>query len=445
MRAKIANWWDSVRSGLWFVPLLAGAAAVLFSFGALEVDRRYGDWIRKLGWISAGSSEDARETLSTVANSIATVAGVVFSVTVVVLTLASQQFGPRVIRQFMRDKWNQIALGIMVATFAYCLVVLRAIGPAAAVGIVPDFSVNVAVVFGLLSLAVMVLFIHHVASGVQAANVIAALSCEIEESAREHLPEASASTSEDSVDPFPANGCRPVAWDRTSSYLQAISYERLIALAVRHDVVLQIRRRPGHFIISGEAIAYVWPGEKLTNELARSICQSFEAGTQRTQSQDIEFGIDQIRQVALRALSPSLNDPATANICIDHLASALCYISRRRLPDIHFRDTNRRVRIYGCGVTFRHFVEAAFNDIRENSSSHLSVTLRLMEDLTRIARLARTDEQRLAIREQFELVRTAAEQRALSTKDRGDLSDRYWKALPVFEPDGTDEQSRNVA
>lgn len=431
MRSKAANLWDKLRSSFWFVPLAMSLAALVLTEVTLRIDQTHdNEWARKIGWIAAGSSEDARDTLSTIASSVATIAGVVFSITMVVLTLASAQFGPRVLRQFMRDGWTQSALGTFIGTFTYCILILRAMGPLQREGKVLDVSVSVSILLGLASLGVLVLFIHHVSENIQAANIVAKLNCETESVIAANFDPSSNGHKDTTNDGpgFLAEGHADIPWESTSGYIQAISYEVLVRAAEKRDIEINVLRRPGQFLICGEPIAQVRPGERLSDGIAKEITSSIEVGAQRTQSQDVEFGIEQIVQVALRALSPSLNDPATANVCIDHLASTIGYIAQRQLMSGRIRDSHGRVRVFTSISTFAGFMDAAFNEIRQSGRSQVAVVMRLIENFGRIARIVRSEEHRRWIDEHIERVMEAARDQNFSERDRADIEDRYSKA-----------------
>lgn len=175
--ARLANLWESLRTSYWFVPTLMTAGGVALSFASVHLDERVNyKWVRTVGWIWAGGAEGARQVLSTIAGSMITVAGVAFSITIVALTLASNQFGPRLLRNFVRDAGNQIVLGTFIATFVYCLLVLRTVRGEDDTEFVPYVSVTLGVAFALTSLGVLIYFIHHVAISIQAENLIASVA-----------------------------------------------------------------------------------------------------------------------------------------------------------------------------------------------------------------------------------------------------------------------------
>ncbi len=192
--ARLAQLWESLRTSYWFVPTVMTAGAVGLSFASVHLDQVVkAEWVRAVGWIWAGSPEGARQVLSTIAGSMITVAGVAFSITIVALTLASTQFGPRLLRNFVRDLGNQVVLGTFVSTFVYCLLVLRTVRGGDVAEFVPYLSVTLGVAFALASLGVLIYFIHHVSGAIQAEHLIASVADELEDAIERMFPESWAS------------------------------------------------------------------------------------------------------------------------------------------------------------------------------------------------------------------------------------------------------------
>ncbi|HUF91552.1 MAG TPA: DUF2254 domain-containing protein, partial [Candidatus Limnocylindria bacterium] len=338
---RLRNLCERLSTTFWFLPSWMTLAAVGLSFGAIAVDNRVqsklfgesGYW-----WLYTGGAEGARTLLSTVAGSMITVVGIAFSMTIVSLQLASSQFGPRLLRNFMRDTGNQVVLGTFVATFMYCLLVLRTVRGKD--GIVDAFVPNVAVTVGVLlaacSVAVLIYFIHHIAAMIQADNVVAAVSAELDATIERLFPEpvgrpAPTAPSADLPDDFDEQAA-PVPAPRTG-YLQTVNLDDLMALAREHDLVLRLAHHPGMFMLAGTPVAFAWPRARLDEQVARAAAKAFTIGAQRTPSQDVEFGIWQLVEIAVRALSPGINDPHTAIACVDRLGAALAKIGRRPPPE----------------------------------------------------------------------------------------------------------------
>jgi uncharacterized membrane protein len=190
MKTKLLKLWDSLRATFWLVPTLMAIMAIGLSFAMVALDEAVGNRVlEKVGWVWAGGPEGARGLLSTVAGSMITVAGVVFSITIVALSLASSQYGPRLLRNFVRDKGNQIVLGSFIATFVYCLLVLRTVRGDDGAHFVPAIAITLGMVLTLASLGVLIYFIHHVSISIQAATIIGLVSHELNEVIERLFPE----------------------------------------------------------------------------------------------------------------------------------------------------------------------------------------------------------------------------------------------------------------
>ncbi len=340
MKVWISARWEMLRESFWFVPSLTVAAAIVLSLLTIHLDRNAAErnWAAVVGWTFARGPEGSRALLATVAGSMVTISSVTFSITIVALQLASSQFGPRLLRNFMRDRGNQIAIGTFIATFTYCILVLRTVNGTNSEQFVPHISVTVGLILALVSLAVLIYFIHHAAESIQAENVITAVSKELLSAIDRLYPDRIGEKPPASRTDPPADGVVPEdfdSWARAipsprSDYLQAIDGERLMQIARDNDLILKVPSRPGKFVVEGDALAKAWPVDRVSEKTANAIRGLFYFGTRRTLVQDVEFGIDQLVEVAVRALSPGINDPFTAINCIDRLGAALCVVSEPR-------------------------------------------------------------------------------------------------------------------
>ena len=366
MKTRLLKYWDRLRSSFWFLPSTMALSAVGLAFAIVAVDDLMADEMpQMLSWVYTGGADGASLMLSTIAGSMITIAGVVFSMTLVALTLASSQLGPRLLRNFMRDTINQLVIGTFVSTFVYCLLVLRTIRRADETLFVPHLAVTVGVVLALVSLAVLIYFIHHVAVSIQADQVVARVGQELLEGIKRLFPEQighAETAPEPVVDPGWADAfdreARPVA-AAEDGYLNFIDPDALMTLAMEEKLLLRLLWRPGHYIVMGRPLLMVWPGERATDELAKKVNDAFLLGDQRTAAQDIEFSVHQLVEIAVRALSPGINDPFTAITCIDRLSSALCKMAQRKFPSRYRFDEHGALRIITRAPTFGDIVDAA--------------------------------------------------------------------------------------
>ncbi|MFN2431287.1 MAG: DUF2254 domain-containing protein [Gemmatimonadota bacterium] len=432
MRTRVSQLWEALRASFWFLPSLMAAAAVALSFASIELDERVGDeWLGSLGWMYVNRPEGARALLSTVAGSMVTVAGVVFSITIVALTLASSQFGPRLLRNFMRDRGNQAVLGLFIATFLYCLLVLRTIHGEDDSAFVPHLAVTAGVVLAVGSMGVLIYFIHHVASSIQAENVIAVVARDLDGAIERQFPRDAAA--DEGVPPQELPPDAAAVRARDSDYLQAVDTEGLVEFAAERDLVLHLRLRPGAFVTPGAVLASAGPVDRLDGEAADRIRAGFLLGTQRTITEDPEFAILQLVEVAVRALSPGVNDPFTAVACVDRLGAALCRLAARGAPSRHLLDEDGRLRLVVEIPTFSGLTDAAFHQIRQYARTSAAVTIRLLEALADVARETRTEEQREALRRHADMLIRGARDALPEELDRDDAEARHQALLTALE------------
>jgi uncharacterized membrane protein len=393
LKAQLLKYWDRLRSSFWFVPAAMACLAVALAFSAIALDEAgTSDWLQRLGWSYTGGAEGASLLLGTVAGSMIAIAGTVFSMTLLALSFASSQLGPRLLRNFMRDTANQVVLGTFIATFLYCLLVLRTIRRIDEAAFVPHLSVSIGVLLAMVSIGVLIYFIDHVSVSIQADEVVAKVGRELEGGIERLFPghlgkpgsEASQASCVDDLPSTFALEARPVA-AVDDGYLQLIDADALMALASQEDLLLRLTCRPGQYLVKGRAMVMVWPGDRVTEALVDRMNAAFVLGNQRTAAQDVEFSLLQLVEIAVRALSPGINDPFTAIACVDRLGSALCRLARRDMPSPTRFDHQGRLRLIAPGATFAGLVDTAFNQIRQNARSNPAVAIRMLDAIAEIA------------------------------------------------------------
>lgn len=430
MRVRLQNCWESLRASYWLIPSIMAAMAVALALLGLSFDRSSGEaWLADRWWIYRGGPEGARTVLSTIAGSIITVAGVVFSITITALTLASSQFGPRLLRNFIRDRGNQAVLGTFIATHLYCLLVLRAVRGIEDRGFVPHISVTGGIALAIVSMGVLIYFIHHIAHSIQAPHVIAAVAADLDEAADELFPEPLGHGPPDEEDDsaglprdFEASAVR-IPSDRTG-YLCAVDADALLTLAVDHDLLLCLRHRPSHFIVEGRTLLLFSTTRRVDDSLRREILEAFIIGPQRTLTQDIEFAVRQLVELAVRSLSPGINDPFSAMACVDRLGACLRRLAQRKMPSPCRYDPRGRLCVVAPSVTFGGLVAAAFEQIRQSGCGHTAVAIRLLEAITIIGEGVRREGDRDALLRQVAAIEQATRATISDEQDRRDVGDR---------------------
>lgn len=359
MKTIVLNLWESLKTSFWFLPGLIVISSIILSFFTIAVDKSCNvNDCRLPGILFAGGAEGARAVLATIAGSMITITGVTFSITIVALTLASSQFGPRLMRNFMKDRGNQVVLGMFNATFIYCLLVLRSVDTTETLAFVPNISTSVAIVLALINVGVLIYFIHHISSSIQADYVISSVYKELMQSIERLFPEELGHDLEkdelDAID-FPvqkkAFQNSQVLSAGQSGYLQAINNEMLMDYTTTKDVLISIHCRPGEYIIHGSPLVTIYSDKAFEND-PEKIIQSFIIGNKRTPEQDVEFSIHQLVEVAARALSPGINDPFTAIACIDRLGSVLGHLCSKNF--LLFKELNQCKKIENLIHQYHH-------------------------------------------------------------------------------------------
>lgn len=340
--------------------------SVLLSVGTTRLDAELGlDPGGKSDLIPLFGPEGARAILSAIAGSMITVAGLTFSITMLTLQLASSQFGPRLLRSFMRDRGNQIVLGTFISTFLYCLLVLRTVKGVEGASFVPHLSVATGVLLAISSLAILIYFIHHTAHSIRLETLLAALAQEVREAIDRLYPEELGDSldHQTSAPDLPDFSRARVVAARRSGYIQAIDSASLLESARRHDIVVEIAAAPGAFVTTGDTLMRFLRGAtalndardtdaELPDEVISSLRNAVVIGDERTPDQDIEFSLRRIVEITQRSLSPGINDPTTALYCIDRLREAMTCLAARRAPSSVRLDSKGEPRVIARPVEF---------------------------------------------------------------------------------------------
>ncbi len=348
MHARLDRWLDLLRTGFWFIPTVMLALASALALMVLQVDQRFDPGIHSsIAWAYSGGPEGARSLLSTIAGSMITAASVTFSLASVALSIASQQYGSRVLRNFMRDRITQVLLGTFVSTFIYSVLVVRAIrGSDVSGGFVPAIAVTVAIALSLISLVLLVFFVHHVSTSIQASHIVLVIAEDLQGATLKLYPSKTGSPihGPEEHDDFHEHGSASVAL-AASGYLQSIDLESLFNTAKSRQLVIELTVKPGDHVIRGDVVARAWGTAFLSEADLNSFLGAFLLGGERTPTQDIRYQFQQLTDVVVRALSPGINDPFTAINGIDELASSLSHLARQPRAAERRSDDSGRLRL----------------------------------------------------------------------------------------------------
>jgi uncharacterized membrane protein len=379
---------SNLRSSFWFVPSLIFVASIAAAVGLVELDSGQArPWIEQWPRVFGSGAPGARGMLSTIAASMMTVVGVTFSMTLVTLALASSQYTSRILRNFMSDRITQVALGVFGGIYIYCLIVLRTIRGGEET-FIPSLAVFFGVVLAMGGIVVLIVFIHHIAASIQASSIIESVTAETlasidrltskhEDDARGRDPPVAGPAPED------GEAGRPVV-SRRIGYIQSTDVSALLRLAHVHDLVIRVERGVGEFVVKGAMLATVAAREGLPGELADDIEAAFNIFRFRTIEQDPGFGIRQIVDIALRALSPSVNDTTTGVMCVDYLSAILAHLVNREFPACA-RCCENTLRVVSREPTFEGLLTDAFDQIRGSAHGNVSVLVRMLEALRAVA------------------------------------------------------------
>jgi uncharacterized membrane protein len=435
----LATHWrsDVLRTNLWFVPGLEVLAAIVLFILTTSLDRAayHGDFSLPT-WVISGTADAARQILTAIAAAVITVVGVVFSIILVTLTLASTQFGPRMLRNFIRDRGTQLTLGTFVATFVYAVLVLVSIGPGPHGAFVPHLGITVTLALLVAAMVVLIYFIHHTAISIQLPQVVASIASDLSEAiAVQGGPDVPA-----------AQAAGPAAAELTalmessggvvrapvSGYLQVIRHELLVSFATEERAVIALNYRPGHFLVQGHPYAVVWPPEAAAR-ISAVLGRAHVTGPYRTLTQDLSFGVDQLVEIAIRALSAAVNDTFTALTCIDWLGDSLSKITTSWHPARVHRDRDGYIRVLTAEPTYERLVQRAYEKIRQASSAMPAVMIRQLDALTKIMAETSGSAQRRVLLEQADMIQRASERTVPEAADRADVRRAYEEVLAAAD------------
>jgi uncharacterized membrane protein len=387
LRLLIRNALYNLRGGFLVRPVVI--AVVLGCLGAVlswveESNPSIGDFAPKILFFSHADPTVAQVILSDIATSTMTVVSIVFAILLMTLTLASMQFSPRIIVSFVRDRLTQWTLGIFLGTFLYCMAALPA-AHARPTPFAPVVTVMVAMVLAIFCVALLLFFIYHISQAISVNHIVDRIAMETEVVVDDVMP-----LPRRDIHMQTAESATPTIWETpilsdVSGYIRFVDLKQLLSLAESHRVKIQVVRRVGQFVPAGTPLLMVNKGERVTGELAVALRAAFVFGPTRTLQQDIEFGVLRIVDIALKAISPAVNDPTTAVNCVDQLSRILIRVAARETPDSKIYDLRGLARVNIRWIDFEGLVDSAFEQIRMYSKGDLAVTLRLLRALGDIA------------------------------------------------------------
>jgi uncharacterized membrane protein len=395
MNSKLLQMWINLRSSFWFIPTLMIFAAALLAAALVEADAYLGSQLTERFPLVFGTNAlGARSILSTIASSMIGVAGVTFSITIVVLSQTSAQYTSRILRNFMRDRANQVVLGVFVSVFVYCLLVLRSVRGGEE-SCVPSLSVATGILLGIVGIGFLIFFIHHVATSIQASTIISRIGNETLNVIDGLYPEHHRGEGEDSAEA--ASHVRDNSWAEVPStqmgFVQSVDTEGLMHWAEKNQTLVHMRRGVGEFVIAGEPLLAVARKDVLVGKFAANLNAFFGVASFRTIEQDAAFGIRQLVDISLKALSPGVNDTTTAVTCLHHLGAILGRLNGRKIPG-EIRRRAGSIRLIARIQTHRYFVDEALSQIRRDARGNVAIHLTMLEAVEAAIQREMSDERR---------------------------------------------------
>lgn len=388
---------EDVNGSFWLRPSLIVLCGILFAEITINIER----WGLRLPsfmtlWIYSGGETGARTLLGAIAGSTIGVAGTVFSITIATLTLASNQMGPRLLRNFTQDRGNQTTLGIYLATFAYALIVLRSVRGADQGAFVPHFAISGAILLALLCVAMLIYFVNHVASRINFDTVIELVYQDL----RQRLEHLTADPERhERLDDGHWKGGLTVTHDG-GGYMQQLDEARIADWARQQGVSIRLKARIGDFVFPGAPLAIVAPGNA---DAGKIINQSMVIGPYPTPSGDLEYAVEQLVDIAARALSSGINDPGTANRILDRLGSALCILATKHLATGALARDG--VVVFQRDVTtYDGLLDTMFHIIRQSANGSPGVLVHMLDILAKVAQCEKNPNRRKALKRHGDLI-----------------------------------------
>ncbi|MEX1122870.1 MAG: DUF2254 domain-containing protein [Balneolales bacterium] len=433
---KVLFFWKELIATFWFLPVIIIGFSVALSIGLLTLDSKV--TISQEGWIRfflVNNSDSARSILSTISGAMIGVAGTVFSVTLVALTLASSQLGPRLIQNFMYIRLNQVVLGSYISTYLYCLLVLNAVSEDNEFTFIPSISILAAILAAITNIILLIVFIHQIAINIQADKVISDISDIISKQVKALFPQKMGEEKEEEVKVKRALAISDyqnhiiIKSPYKSGYIQYIDSNVLIEIVAGRNALLELNHRPGQYVVRGAELGILHSNADLKKDALDKLSNQFVIGKTKTSQQDLEFSIHQMVEIGSRALSTGVNDPFTTITCIDNLTATMSHLAQVEFPSKYRFDDEGSLRVIANTLNFEGVLDAAFNQIRQFSGGSPAVIIRLMESLTTILKFTSKESHKNAIIRHAEMVLRIGRETIKEKNDIEDLTKRAGKIL----------------
>jgi uncharacterized membrane protein len=431
MRRVTARYtWDRLRVSFWFAPALMALTAVLLAWFMYWLDGQVpNELLADSRIILSVDVDQSRTTLVTIATTVLATAGVVFTLLTLPLSTVAAQYGSRLLRVFLGDRTTQFVLGMFVGTFIYCLAAATTIAPVEIEPEAPQLTVTVGLALMMATFGTLILLVQHISTMLQAPNIAAAAGAEllgvvgVETPGETGTGEIPGPTTPDiGIAMTEAEGY-PVR-SRHVGYIQTLDPDILLTVAQERDLVVRLLHKPGDYVWKGEEIALVWPASRFNAQLEKQLRRSIRIGNQRTPTQDVECAVNQLVEMAVRAMSPAINDPFTAMTCLDHMGIGLALFAQQGGENLNTYDRNGQLRLVFEPVTFEELLRAAFDMLRHASCDNATVLLYMLDVIDVLGQETASPEHRRLLLYHARLIELESRAGALIEPDRQRVQQR---------------------
>jgi uncharacterized membrane protein len=421
-RLRLRTLWDDLQASLWFRPAAATGLAVVLAAVITTLDQV--PYVAAPALLRIGA-ESARAVLAAIAGAMLAVVGLIFSMLMVALVLASQQFSPRILHNFIRDRTSQHVLSIFIGAFVYSLLVLARISEQEDRSFTPVLSVTGALLFALAAIVAFIYFIDHITKTIRVSYIIAEINQQTEALLHHgsSAEQANHPTQGDEANPDWPSGEARIVGAPQPGYIQAIDYAALVQAAQAHAFVIKIEPLIGDFVARASPLLSLWPATPVAQPLLDELASAFDIGTERTMFDDVRFGFRQLVDIALKAISPAVNDPTTAANCIDYLSNLLIQVAQQPDRSGQYQDATGTLRVLAPRLTFAHLLDLAFDQLRHYARSDVTITLRLLAALNEIAQATEDPERHAALWRHAGLISRSVARNIAEPQERQQIND----------------------
>lgn len=441
MNARLIKVWQDLQSSYYFIPGLMGLGSILLAYVTIWLDEVYGLKVAEFGFFLSNKADGARTILATIAGSMMGVAATTFSITMVAVTSAAGQYGPRLIGNFMRDRGNQITLGTFTSTFIYCLLILRVArtgdsgdGENLVAEFVPNISLLTAMGLTLMSVGVLIYFIHHVPETLNVGNITGRVGRRLRKDIETLYPQdlgVEDKCEDIDISKFTSEAAYSVC-TKAEGYIQTLNDSSILSMARKYDAVVKIEYRPGDFITKGQVLLRIWSSNDIDGNVYDAFREAYAMGQDRTAHQNILFLADELVEILARALSPGVNDPFTAMNCINWFQSAMKAFLSGEAPSPYRRDKDGKLRVIAYPIEFERFASVLCDQSRAYIASDRNTALKMLTVLTELAAGTERIREKDILIGHIKKLKTAAMEVLTSSPDRDDINFKFNQALQLI-------------